>query len=171
MKGLLAIDPLGAVRFTERIPQHALALDLAYARGRRVLLLGRAGELLIATLEANGLELVQTASVQDALGSMAFSRFDVLVVHPEAPDGIGFIKALKLGAPLSGTSDAELRRAVQGHELVPVVLLPLRGDDEYAVIIVPPHFAYLERMARLPLVEVILRLDVRRLLGQPVPSA
>ncbi|MBI5480006.1 MAG: hypothetical protein HY906_14160 [Deltaproteobacteria bacterium] len=160
-----------ALHFTRGIPRDALALDLAYVEGRRVLALGSVDEGLLVSLEANGAKVVRAGGTEEAVALMAFQPFDVLVVDPEAPDGISFVKAVKMGAALLGVPAEQLRRAAQQHEYAPVILLPFPDEDEYAVLILPPEVAYLEKIGRLPLVNAIMHLDVRRLINKMPPVA
>jgi hypothetical protein len=135
--------PPWAFRFTTGLP--LLALDLSWIGPRRVLAYGAIGATLERALGSAQVDVTLATSTADALRTLAWTTFDGVLVAPDAADGIALVKALKVGAPLDGANAEHVRLAALRQRVTPVFVLPLAGDEDYAVIVVAPSVAFLER--------------------------
>jgi hypothetical protein len=149
-----------------------LALDLEahehprFGRRRRVLL-----GCQLSEEERNKLSLKATLTEAAGLAAtweaMSAADFDIVVLRGEGSSvEYGFVKCVKgmnpavdprLGwvVPLAAQlDDIRLRFA-----RIPFVLVPSRPDQPYAVIMVPPHAAYMEDPAKIPLTSTVLYLE------------
>jgi hypothetical protein len=104
-------------------------------------------------------------SATEALRALAWTTFNGVLVAPDAAGGVALAKAIKIGAPLDGANADHVRLAAQRQRVTPVFVLPLAGDADYAVIVIAPSVAFLEREDRVSLVHAITRYDYGRLAG------
>lgn len=183
-----------------RIPRTALALDAQATdrrfRGRherRVLLVGELPVSERVELTERGAVLTTAADTHQAFVLLASVDFDVVAVEPRAPgNGLDLVTAVKEnqaahlhtlatlygvrgGAPfLRGArapDEAVLASARERHRVTPFVVLPLEGEDEYAIIVVPPDASFIENRRRLPVTTSIMRVDASKLLATVNPMA
>jgi hypothetical protein len=157
---LNAAIPPWAFRFATGLP--IVALELAPA-SRVVLVYGALDDAVASRLERDRVTLKRMAGLRDALRALATSSFDGILITPAAADGTALLKALKLGVPMDGADVGDLRHAAQRHRVVPVFMMPLPPDEEYAVIVIAPGVAFLERDDHVPVHEAITRYDYGRL--------
>ena len=130
-------------------------------RLRPILLLGELPTETRLAIERAGVEVVRARSVSDALANLSAIVFRAMAVSPMAEGAFALVRQAKLVPPDDGIA----REAADRNRLMPIVLLPHPGDDEYVVIVEPPHAAWLDRGRETPLSDVLLRLDVEKLLS------
>lgn len=110
--------------------------------------------------ERNGVELVRVLTASRALEHLARVSFRSVAVDPEAEGGIELVRQVKLATNLG---DDAAEDAIARNLLTPFVVLPYRGEADYAVIVVPPDISYVEQTHRLRLSSVLYRLDAETL--------
>ncbi len=152
-------------------------------RKRHVLLVGEVPASLRATLDQRGAQLVLAANVSVAFDVLTTQTFDVVVVEPHtdacARDFINAIKepsndhehtvATLYGAPgqspfLRGVrvpSLEALRELRARYSYVPFVLLPMQGEQYYAVIVKPPELSELRLGKVLPVETTIMTVSAQ----------
>lgn len=165
---------LGGIRFAPSLPDLALESEAAPASGvrpdlalvahRRVLLASKRHDDLARLLERRGAEVIRVASTDEAARTLANNPIDLFAIDPELAAALDFVRDLKLAKQPPQGSEVWMARALQ--PLLPVLILPMKGDHQYAVIVRAPNNAYLEQDTRVPLVRAIMALDMRRLLGE-----
>jgi hypothetical protein len=158
---LNAAIPPWAFRFATGLP--ILALDLGVSTTREVLVYGALDESIATALTNDRVTLKKAPTVVDAIRTLAVSAYDGILVTPAPVDGIALVKALKLGTPIDGLERNDVRLAAQRQRVTPVFMMPLPPDDEYAVIIIAPGVAFLERADTVSVHHAITRYDYGRL--------
>jgi hypothetical protein len=166
---------LGGVRFASSLPESALEPaaprlrvvppDSPVRTGRRVLFVSRRHDALALELERKGAEVIRLLDLSQATRLLANDPVDIVAIDSQLGGALELVRDLKLPKQPEQGTDVWLARALR--PTLPVVILPLPGDHQYAVIVRAPHLAYLEQDTRLPLARVILQLNVARLLGHP----
>lgn len=131
-----------------------------------VLLLGAFPPDVDAELRRLEIEVVRVASTHDALKNLAAMEFHSFAVSPDVDGAFELVKQLK--ARRNHVDDDLAWQAASRNLMMPVVVLPFAGDDEYAVIVAAPVVAFLERTSRVALSYALLRVDVARLLKNPL---
>jgi len=154
-----------------RLPR--LALDLEANEHRR---LGRRRRVLLGcelsqeerdelSRKATLTEVPDLTATWDA---MLASEFDIVVLRGTGGSAeYGFIKCIKGMNPVVDPRldwivplAAQLEDIRARYARVLFVLAGLRAEDPYAVIMVPPHAAYVEDPARVPLTNTVLYVEV-----------
>jgi len=171
---------MSALKFQQRLPRHALALDVQLSDGSR----RRAGaprrilayaDLLGQTeryLRQRGAVLTRAHSAEEAVHLLAADPFDIVILDPRAPGGgLHLVTVLKLGYRTLDLPEALIQEVSSRVRLTPFIVLPEDGSTDYAVIIQPPQLSFLEDGADLRVEDAILRLNVARLLAGSGPSA
>jgi hypothetical protein len=158
---------LTEIEFRRGIPRLGVAPAVGQIeRTGPVLVLGTLPPEVRAELVREEVEIVSVTTLQQAIENLASLAFRAVAVSPEIPGAIDLVKHVKLGkqaAELEGIWEAASR-----NMLTPIIVLPFAGEDEYAVIVVPPAAAFLERIDNVRIAYALLRLDVGALLG-PTP--
>jgi CheY-like chemotaxis protein len=145
------------------VPRRVIRPDLALGRGdRHVLLLSARHRQLHEQLEQRGAEVYPASDVAAAKQLLREAHFDVIAIDPEVPGAIQLVKMLKLR--VEGTLPPALQRVRKNQPYLPVVVLPLSDDSEYAVVVRAPVLAYLESERRLSLVRAIMTFDAQWLM-------
>jgi hypothetical protein len=185
--------PEAAFEFQRGLPSRALSLDLSLvdpnrrrpSATRKALAFGDVPTNLIRDLRSGGMDVVRAQTVRAAVERLAAETYSAVVVEAQVPRvAFSFVRAIKSHGEISlaefvldhWTFDAAegsltdvrapselLRQASSRNTLTPVFVLPIAGDNEYAVIVSPPRVAYLEDMNRIPVARAILKLDVTAL--------
>lgn len=155
-------------------------------RKRLVLLVGDVPLSLRATLDQRGAQLVLAAGLSEAFVQVAEHTFDVVVIEPytdacardfinamkEAADAHEHTVATLYGAPgqspfLRGVRVPTLeglRELRAKYAYVPFVLLPMTGEQHYAVIVKPPELSELRKGRVLPVETTIMTVSAQEFL-------
>ena len=146
-----------------RIPPLASAIKpetRARDSGPPVLVFGELPAEASIYADRHQVDLVHVLTASRALEHLARVSFRSVAVDPAAEGGIELVRQVKLGASLGDPGSEE---AIARNMLTPFVVLPFRGEADYAVLVVPPEASYVEQTWRLRLSAVLYRLDVERL--------
>jgi hypothetical protein len=119
---------------------------------RQVLLVSARHDVLRRKLEERRVSVAVASEVMTATQHMVAGAFDVIALDPGIPGAISSLKTLKLSA--HSEASPALRRVRLQQPYLPVFVLPLKDDVEYAVIVRAPVLAYLEDERRIPLVKL-----------------
>ena len=148
-------------------PRRPVAVGLGHPRDPGVMVYGRLPKPIERELVERGARILAVSTIPEAVRALAYESFVSVAVDPSAESGIALVKAIKLEeSPIAGQEELLLRAGWRQRN-VPFVILPLPGDDEYAVIVAPPKGAFLERT--LPISRALLDLDVRHLQPKRTP--
>ena len=111
----------------------------------------------------NNVGITPAESQSGALEKLAWSTFDAILVSPDQDDGIELVKAIKRSTRQSERTPTNATLASMRHHAKPLFVVPFVGDDEYAVIVIAPSIAFLDRTTRVPLSRAILHYHFDRL--------
>jgi hypothetical protein len=141
-----------AIHFHQGIPERAVRLDVSRVRrGQRFLAYGPVSESLVDKLAKHDAEVFKVVTADHVIEMLEAVSFDGLLVSPSAtPQAFELVRRVK-------------RHDRQNWADLPVFVLPLPDESEYAVIIEPPELAFLEDERSKPLALTILTLNVARL--------
>jgi hypothetical protein len=134
----------------------------------RVLVFPRLPAAWGRAFDQSGVELTSEPGLARAVGLIAEGDYHAVLVDPLAADAMALVKALKWRAPCAAVSAGQVARASDRLVTAPVILLPLPGENDYAVLLAPPTLAWLEDASRLALAEVVRRFDGKALLAAVV---
>lgn len=154
---------------------------------RKVLVVGEIPPALRAELRARGATLIDSPELHGVFDLLAQEAFDVMVVDPlVAGGGLDFVNALKEdpvehertkatlygargnAAFLRGVAPPALETLVLArsrHALTPVVVLPLRDQPTYAIVVQPPKASVLRDMNQLPIATAVMTVTAAQFFG------
>ena len=125
--------------FRSRVPKLAIKPDTAAIdKTLSVLVLGDIPADVYAYADRIGVPVVRVLTAHRALEHLSVSPFRAVAVSPEGEGGIELVKQVKLA---SDFGDSEGEDAVSRNMLTPFIVLPFQGEEEYAVLVVPPAAA------------------------------
>ena len=147
------------------LPRDALAVaaelppDGARCVSLELLVFGTLPDQLAAMFNARRVAVSRASTAEEFVRELASHDYHAVLVSQDVHDGIGTVRAVKL-ADASTLASEELRAAAIRQRRTPFFILPLPGEQDYALILAPPNLAYLAREGDVPFVDAVLRVNV-----------
>ncbi len=93
------------------------------------------------------------------LGHLGERKYDAVVARPDE-DGLRAVRMVKLGGGCGAAEEKLRREATLRNGGTPIFLLPVPGDEEFALVVAPPSLVYVYLTSVVPIAHAILNVDV-----------